>query len=157
MVVIWAFVIRCLFCEETQLLMVWNKFWSSILIFENLYSYFRFHELLRNIETIPLYENWRHILTDAMRIMHNENATSEKISTNPIYPTLLFSSYIFMNISELSPHCNNFNFFKELCRPEKIEILETFHMDILKENIFIQNSICTELLKSIFFNITCKL
>ena len=119
MVVIWAFVIRCLFCEETQLLMVWNKFWSSILIFENLYSYFRFHELLRNIETIPLYENWRHILTDAMRIMHNENATSEKISTNPIYPTLLFSSYIFMNISELSPHCNNFNFFKELCRPEK--------------------------------------
>ena len=55
-----------------------------------------------------------------------------------------------MNVSELSPHCNNSNFLKELCRPEKIEILEKFHMDILKENIFIQNSIYTELLKSIF-------
>ena len=155
MVVIWAFVIRCLFCEETQLLMVWNKFWSSILIFENLYSYFRFHELLRNIETLPWYEKWRVMLWE-LCILYNENATSEKISTNPIYPTLLFSSYIFMNVSKLSPHCNNPIFSKDLCRPEKIEILEKIHLDTLKENI-LSEFYLYRTFKINFLYVTCKL
>ena len=140
MVVIWAFVIRCLFCEETPLLMVWNKFSSSILIFV----------FMSCLETLKLYPCMK--IEDTFRPMLWELCILRMLLQKrfqpilfSIYPTLLFSSYMFMNVSELSPHCNNSNFFKELRRPEKIEILKKFHMDILKENTFIQNSIYTEL------------
>ena len=61
-----------------------------------------------------------------------------------------------MNVSELSPHCNNSNFFKELCRPEKIEILEKIHLDTLKENI-LSEFYLYRTFKINFLYVTCKL
>ena len=145
MVVIWAFVIRCLFCEETPLLMVWNKFWSSILIFV----------FMSCLETLKLYpcmkieDTFRPMLWELciMRMLFQKRFQPILFS---IYPTLLFFFLYVYECFRAFSSLQQFQFFKRALSTRKNRDSWKFHMDILKENIFIQNSIYTELLKSIF-------
>ena len=152
MVVIWAFVIRCLFCEETPLLMVWNKFWSSILIFV----------FMSCLETLKLYpcmkieDTFWPMLWELciMRMLLQKRFQPILFS---IYPTLLFFFLYFYECFRAFSSLQQFEFFKRALSTRKNRDSWKIPYGYFERKYIHSEFYLYRTFKINFFNITCKL